>query len=75
MAIGEALPGHQERQFMAVEFTGRIGADQFAVAHHADTIGHFHHFIETVTDEHHADTGGFEFIHHPQQTIHLAAGQ
>lgn len=60
---------------MAVQLAGRPGAHQLAVAHHADAIGDFHHFIQTVADEHHADAGCFQFVNHPQQAVDLLAGQ
>lgn len=60
---------------MAVQFAGRPGAHQLAVAHHADAIGDFHHFIQPVADEYHADAGRLQLVDHPQQAVDLLAGQ
>ena len=71
----EALSGHQESQLVAVQFAGRICAHQFAVAHHADAVCHFHYFIQTMADKHHANAGRFQFVNHLQQAIDLLTGQ
>lgn len=60
---------------MVVQFAGRPGAHQLAVAHHADAIGDFHHFIQPVADEYHADAGRLQLVDHPQQAVDLLAGQ
>ena len=60
---------------MTVQFAGRICAHQFAVAHHADAVCHFHHFIQTMADKHHANAGRFQFVNHLQQAIDLLTGQ
>ena len=64
----------KESQLVTVQFAGRICTHQFAVAHDADTVCHFHHFIQTMADKHHANAGRFQFVNHLQQAIDLLAG-
>ena len=72
---GKGFAGHQLGQPRLGHASGRIDADQFAVAQHRDTGRDVQHLSQPVTDKHHRHPTRRQGAHHRQQRIGFRLGQ